>query len=391
MGCGASSALPAYVLSLRSAELERALSAANLSVRVDATAADGGGELTFRSRADFMMRDIIGKGGKSVGVQVAFHYATRQYFAIKFINEERAATERWEVQPLDEMRVNREVTAAQSPFITPLRGFFEEDGVLALVMSYMPGGELFSRMMGRRLGTDEALFYSSELVLGLEALHRLGYIYRDLKPENVLLDEAGHVHICDMGFAIKAAVAYRRLGCVAGRRGVVGRRSLGEAMASCTALSTAAVAAAPCALGATRRASVPFRSVPARRTPQYQAPEISAPDVRDRGYTNAVDWWAFGCLLVRHARPAPPTQGWHRGSAAHSDRFRPIRTTTRRPTAHPPPSSRCSRATPPSARSAARRRTCATTSRTTCAGPAPAACAGRCTCRGRPKTSFARC
>ena len=213
-------------MTIRSDGLERALAVtqrndAKAPTGVDMAAMREAGrnnanlsEITFHSSADFTMRDIIGKGGKSVGVQVAFHHDSQQYFAIKFISEARAAAEHWEIQPLDEMRAMREVTAARAPFVTPLRGYFEEGGVLALVMAYMSGGELFSRMAGRRLATAEARFYAAELVLALEAIHALGYIYRDLKPENVLLDEQGHAHICDMGFAVKAPVAYRRLGCV---------------------------------------------------------------------------------------------------------------------------------------------------------------------------------
>lgn len=197
-----------------------------------------------KGRSDFIMRDIIGKGGKSVGVQVGFHPKSRGYYAIKFINEGQAASEHWEVQPADELKAMKTVTLARVPFVTPLRGWFEENGTLALVMGYMPGGELFSRMCGHVMGADEAAFYLSEVVLALEGMHALGFIYRDLKPENILLDDQGHLALCDMGFAVQAERAYKRLG-----------------------------------------------------TPQYQAPEILAADVGTIGYTAAVDWWALGCLM----------------------------------------------------------------------------------------------
>ena len=246
-------------------------------------------EMAFK-RADFTMRDIIGKGGKSVGVQVAFHHATQHYFAIKFISRTRAEAEAWEVQPLDEMRVMREVTAAKCPFITPLRGWFEDNGTVALVMSYMPGGELFSRLNGRHMCMNEAIFYVTEIVLGLEALHSLGYIYRDLKPENILLDEDGHIHICDMGFAIKASVAYRRLGWVASACPVTVHRTPYHSLVSLTSNCGDG-----CAL-AVRVGSV-------CRTPQFLAPEIIAKDSPEKGYTRAVDWWALGCLMVRKTPP----------------------------------------------------------------------------------------
>ena len=194
--------------------------------------------------ADFILRDIVGKGGKSVGVRVAFHPESGSYCAIKIIDVARAAHEAWEVQPADELAVLQDVTAAGLPFITPLLGSYSENGVLALVLAYMPGGELFSRMGGRLFTSEEALFYAAEIVAGLAGLHGRGYLYRDLKPENVLLDANGHAHLCDLGFTVKGPVGHRRLG-----------------------------------------------------TPQYQAPEICAPDVATVGYTAAVDWWALGCLL----------------------------------------------------------------------------------------------
>ena len=161
MGCSFSSEPPLtpFVMSKQTAELNRVSDTLDARRRRHSlrNLNDGvASELTFKSRADFTMRDIIGKGGKSVGVVVAFHHATQRYFAIKFISRTRAEEEAWEVQPLDEMLVMREVTAARCPFITPLRGWFEEGGTIGLVMSYMPGGELFSRLNGRRMSADEA-------------------------------------------------------------------------------------------------------------------------------------------------------------------------------------------------------------------------------------------
>ena len=184
MGCGGSKGAPAYALELPPAQLEAAVAGMRGAAAGGAAAGRGAVLHMARGRSEFMMRDIIGKGGKSVGVQIGFHPATHAYYALKFISEARAAAEGWEVQPTDELEAMRAATAAGCPFVTPLRGWFEEPApregglTLALVMGYMPGGELFSRMCGRRMGADEAAFYAAEVVCALEGLHALGFIYR---------------------------------------------------------------------------------------------------------------------------------------------------------------------------------------------------------------------
>jgi serine/threonine protein kinase len=71
-----------------------------------------------------------------------------------------------------------------------------------MMLEYVVGGELFSHL--RRAGrftTDIARFYASEILLAVEYLHSKDIIYRDLKPENLLLDHKGHIKITDFGFA----------------------------------------------------------------------------------------------------------------------------------------------------------------------------------------------
>jgi serine/threonine protein kinase len=120
-------------------------------------------------------------------------------------------------------------TAGRHPFIAPFLGAFQEGPKTFICQQYCAGGELLKRMRGRmvRVGVllpdlcfgvsdllldiffppsqhpDEAKFYCAEVLLALQHLHQLGYIYRDIKPENVLLDHAGHVKLIDFGFARK--------------------------------------------------------------------------------------------------------------------------------------------------------------------------------------------
>jgi serine/threonine protein kinase len=229
MGCGQSAPVAApYVLAIDPASLARANSVITSpgsphsdasSPRVAAatgTGTTGGGGASVGSRnftkADFILRDIIGKGGKSLGVQVGYHKLTQKYYALKIMNLTQAAAEGWEVQPQTEAAVMQEVTEGGVPFIVQYCGQFEDTPNLYVVMTYCPGGELFSRMDGRHFSHDEAVFYAAEVLLALQGLHDKGYLYRDLKPENILLDDEGHVHVCDMGFAVKAQRAHRRIG-----------------------------------------------------------------------------------------------------------------------------------------------------------------------------------
>lgn len=71
-------------------------------------------------------------------------------------------------------------------------------------MEYCPGGDLGSLLSKQKKVSEEvARIYVAEILLALEALHKSMIIYRDLKPENVILDEKGHAKLTDFGLAKK--------------------------------------------------------------------------------------------------------------------------------------------------------------------------------------------
>ena len=75
---------------------------------------------------------------------------------------------------------------------------------LYLLFEFVSGGELFTYLRNAgHFSNSTTLFYASELVLALEYLHSLSIVYRDLKPENLLIDQEGHLKITDFGFAKK--------------------------------------------------------------------------------------------------------------------------------------------------------------------------------------------
>ena len=88
------------------------------------------------------------------------------------------------------------------PFVLPLKFAFESSEFIIFVLEYCPGGELFTYVKKyRKLSEEAAKFFITEILLGIEHLHQRDIIYRDIKPENILLDLDGHVRIADFGLA----------------------------------------------------------------------------------------------------------------------------------------------------------------------------------------------
>ena len=122
-------------------------------------------------------------------------------------------------------------------------------------MDYCAGGELFFHLGKEgRFSEERSKFYAAEIVLALEHLHSLRIIYRDLKPENVLLDEKGHVRLTDFGLS-KEGIKHNACG----------------ANSFCG-------------------------------TPEYLAPEI----LNRSGHGFAVDWWSLGALVYEMLTGLPP-------------------------------------------------------------------------------------
>lgn len=108
----------------------------------------------------------------------------------------------------DRLRSKKErdiLVEVQHPFIVRLNYAFQTEGKLFLVLDFIRGGDLFTRLNSEIMFTEEDVkFYLAESLLALTHLHSLGIIYRDLKPENILLDEEGHIKLTDFGLSKEA-------------------------------------------------------------------------------------------------------------------------------------------------------------------------------------------
>lgn len=139
----------------------------------------------------------------------------------------------------------------EHPFIINFLTTFQDDRRLFILMEFANGGELFTHLRQEgRLSNEEARFLSGEMILAFECIHAFHVVYRDLKPENVVIDVEGHLKLTDFGFA---KVVEDRTFTLCG-------------------------------------------------TPEYLAPEI----IQSKGHGRGVDWWALGVLIFEMIAGYPP-------------------------------------------------------------------------------------
>ena len=92
---------------------------------------------------------------------------------------------------------------ANSEWIVKLFTAFQDYNYLYMIMEYMAGGDLVNLMSNYDIPEKWAKFYCAELVLAIDAIHQMGYVHRDIKPDNMLLDRQGHLKLADFGTCIR--------------------------------------------------------------------------------------------------------------------------------------------------------------------------------------------
>lgn len=206
--------------------------------------------LQLFSLSDFSLLRTLGTGtfGRVRLVKYTTSTAVDKYFAMKIMKkcevvrlkqERHVLAERWLLARLN------------FPFIVRMYGAYQDERNLYLLLEYIIGGELYSYLRrAGRFSISTARFYAAEILMAIEYLHSFDIAYRDLKPENLLLDARGHIKLSDFGFA----------------------------------------------------KVVPERTWTLCGTPEYLAPEIIA----NKGHGKSVDWWALGILIYEMIAGHPP-------------------------------------------------------------------------------------
>ncbi|KAJ2852736.1 cAMP-dependent protein kinase catalytic subunit [Coemansia brasiliensis] len=181
-------------------------------------------------------------------VRLVRHRTTGKYYAMKVLRKSHVVRAKQVEHVNSERRILAECSC---PFIVYMLGTCQDRQNLYFFMEYVVGGELFTYLRRyHRFPPPVAKFYAAEVLLALEYLHERSIIWRDTKPENILLDERGHVKLTDMGFAKK----------------------------------------------------VVDRTWTLCGTPDYLAPEV----IQAKGYGRSVDWWALGILIFEMIAGYPP-------------------------------------------------------------------------------------
>lgn len=199
--------------------------------------------------SDFNVIKTIGRGafGK---VDLVRHKTSKQVYAMKLLSKSEMIKRSESAFYWEERFI---MAHAVTDWIVKLHFAFQDDRYLYMVMDYMPGGDLVNLMSNFDVPEKWAKFYCAEVVLAVDSIHKMGFVHRDVKPDNMLLDKHGHVRLADFG--------------------------------TCMRMDSKNLVWCDTAVG----------------TPDYISPEVlesqsSASNLR-KPYSNLCDWWSVGVVL----------------------------------------------------------------------------------------------
>ncbi|KAJ3576193.1 hypothetical protein NP233_g586 [Leucocoprinus birnbaumii] len=248
---------------------------------------------------DFSTVKVIGKGAFGE-VRLVQKTDTGKIYAMKVLKKD----EMLKREQLAHVRSERDALAeSTSPWVVQLFFSFQDNLHLYLVMEYLPGGDLMSMLIKYDVFSEDVTrFYMAECVLAIDAVHKMGFIHRDIKPDNILIDKQGHIKLSDFGLStgfhrqhdgayyerVCAAVEAMKMRSAKPQRNSVMVNPINITMTKEQITTWKA-----------NRRKLAYSTV---GTPDYIAPEIFA----QKGYGKECDWWSIGSIMFECLVGYPP-------------------------------------------------------------------------------------
>lgn len=258
--------------------------------------------------SDFEYFNKLGEGGFGFVIHCR-KKSTGKHYAMK-LQTKRGLLECFQDDPWRADYEKQAFASCQHPFIVNLDYAFQTDTLAIMVLGLATAGDLSKALIRspeERLSEERVRFYVAEIVLALSYLHQMGLMYRDLKPNNVLLNEDGHIQLVDLGgvadeYGTTLGKQSETHGLIplftqsfanAGNNGAQQFRSLGGGETGVEDNKEEN----------SINPNKPKRKLSIMGTFGYMAPEmvimLSQASYEKTGYTCAVDWWSLGVTMFK--------------------------------------------------------------------------------------------